>query len=95
MEVLGKNTSETITYEEFRRWACLAPDWQLEVSPALMLVGWMRGSASVAKAVRRGGEGVHPIADPRQQFVVFDLLLRASMAGTLAFMVLVTTTQLQ
>lgn len=90
MEVLGKTPSETITYDEFRRWACLAPTWPN--SGELMMVGWLRGSASVAKAVRRGG-GVNPITDPRQQFAVFDLMLRASMAGTLAFMVLVAMTQ--
>lgn len=29
MEVLGKGAEDTITYPEFRRWACLCPSWQV------------------------------------------------------------------
>ena len=66
---------------------------QVEGSGELMMVGWLRSAPSVAKAVRRQQEVVNPITDPRQQFAVFDLLLRTSMAGSLAFMVLVAMTQ--
>ena len=33
MEVLGKTTDDTITYTEFRRWACLCPTWQVGAQP--------------------------------------------------------------
>ena len=131
MEVLGKGAGDSITYPEFRRWACLCPSWQVwgnsvdhsygshahyhvmlmnhdwvalgpsthsclapqvEGGSPLMMAGWLRSAPAVAKAVRRRQEP-HPVTDPRQQFAVFDLLLRASMAGSLAFMILVAMTQ--
>lgn len=84
------HTPVTYTCYMYLLHTCLAP--QAEASGPVMMAGWLRSAPAVAKAVRRQREP-HPVTDPRQQFAVFDLLLRASMAGSLAFMILVAMTQ--
>ncbi len=94
MDILDKDHDGTITYEEFRRWACMVPAGELGGGGTALYAGWLRGAPTVTKqvaAARRPRTNI--MTDPRQQFMAFDLLLRTCMAGTLAFLVLVALRQ--
>ncbi|GAX77035.1 hypothetical protein CEUSTIGMA_g4482.t1 [Chlamydomonas eustigma] len=95
MEVLNKGTHDIITYDEFRRWACMVPSWQAEGQRMNSYTVWLRNAPTTAQAMRRQQTPASNrlLDDPLRPFAIFDLMLRVSLAGTLGLMVLVALRQ--
>mmetsp|Transcript_19590 Transcript_19590/g.42503 ORF Transcript_19590/g.42503 Transcript_19590/m.42503 type:complete len:412 (+) Transcript_19590:207-1442(+) len=96
MELLDKDHNDTVSYEEFRRFACMLPSWQVEGGrSSLMYAGWMHSTSASATAAavsrRRAAAAVN---DPLKHFVVFDIMLRGSLAASLAVMVVMMLNQM-
>lgn len=95
LQIMDKDGNKKISYDEFRRFACFVPS--IYKTERDSIAGWLRSAPTLAPPVTEGGRprmrSSSIATDPLQQFVAFDLLLRASMAGSLAFMILVAVRQ--
>jgi len=82
MDMLDKDQSDSISYDEFRSFACLVPDWQGGHATLQAFMHTMPKTAKTGKAREKAAQ------NPLQPYVVYDLMLRMSMAAGLAIIAL-------
>ncbi|KAG1658018.1 hypothetical protein FOA52_010259 [Chlamydomonas sp. UWO 241] len=83
LEAMGKHASDTLTYPEFRNFVCLMPGWKFHGGAYASFnnyAQWLRSG----EASRNCPERIYTtVSTPLQHYVVFDLFLRGSIAGSL------------
>ena len=70
MEVLGKDVTDTISYQEFRKFACFMPSWQVRV-----MLGQGGEGASFGGKQRKLSGGIRGEAGTTARVCQHDLLM--------------------
>jgi len=83
LEAMGKNSTDNLSYSEFRNFVCLMPGWKFHGGAYASFKNyaeWLRSG----EATRHRPERMYTTASaPLQHYVVFDLFLRGSIAASL------------